>query len=220
MRHILGHFFLCAVLLAAAGPGTAAEMPAAPPDGGGSTGRSKAAEWIDRFFTVAERAWSFSAGYYAPTQSHRDINLKTFELARAWCFSSPLELRAEGGLFRADGTRDDAPSGISPASTATGVSGGLGGRLVVINLGPAHLFAEGSAHILWTPSQPFPAGGTGVNWFLRGGGGLSYDVAPRFAIELGYHRAHVSNSSGGSVPQNPQWNGQGGFLSLRYRLGP
>ena len=219
MRHILRHFFLCAVLLAAAMPGTAAEMPTTGPDGVGLTGRSETAEWIDRFFTVNERAWTFSTGYYAPTQRFRDINLKTFELARAWRFSSALELRAEGGLFRADGTRNDAPSGISPDSTATGMSGGLGVRLVAIDLGPAHLFAEGSAHILWTPSQPFPAGGTGVNWFLRGGGGLSYDLAPRLAIEVGYHRAHVSNSSG-LAPQNPQWNGQGGFLSLQRRFGP
>jgi hypothetical protein len=46
-----------------------------------------------------------------------------------------------------------------------------------------------------------------------------YDVAPRFTIEAGYHLAHVSNGLG-LVPQNPMWNGQGGFLSLRRRFGP
>lgn len=219
MRHIRHHFFLCAVLLAAPTSGTAAEMPTMRPDGGGLTARWAPAEWIDRLFTVDERAWIFSTGYFASTQIHRDINLKVLEVARAWRFSSALELRAEGGLVRADGTRDDAPIGISSDSTATGVSGGLGARFTVVDIGPAHLFAEGSAHILWTPSQPFPAGGTGVNWFLRGGGGLSYDLAPRLAIEVGYHRAHVSNSSG-LAPQNPQWNGQGGFLSLQRRFGP
>ncbi len=171
----------------------------------------------DSFFNLAEDAWELGAEYLVPIQSHRRITIMTLQVARAWRFSEGLELQAGGGLFQSNGIRTDVPAGVSSDSTATGVSAGGGIRYQLVHLAPVSLFVDGSLQILLTPEQPFPAGGSGINGFLRGGLGLSCDLTSKFAVEVVYHVAHVSNASGVS-PQNPGWTGQGGELTLRYRL--
>jgi opacity protein-like surface antigen len=80
------------------------------------------------------------------------------------------------------------------------------------------IFIEGSVEILYTPGgSEFPAGGTGINAFLRAGGGVQYQITGRLALEAHYEYAHVSNG-GGKVPQNPMWNGRGGGVSIRRSL--
>ena len=97
------------------------------------------------------------------------------------------------------------------------MSGGGGIRYQLVRLAQVALFVDGSVQILLTPKESFPAGGSGLNAFLRGGAGLSYDVTPRFAVEAVYHFAHVSNAAG-RAPQNPGWTGHGGGVFVRFRL--
>lgn len=174
--------------------------------------------WLSRQLGSPEKAVVVEASDMAPTQAHRDINVSTLEIARAWRYQEFLELQAGAGLFHAEGSVGDAAPGINPDSTATGVSFGGTVRLYPVNWGALHVFAAGTIHMLWIPfiDSHFPAGGTGVNGFLRVDGGVSVDLNPRYTLEAGYRFGHVSNGSG-LTPQNPMWNGQGGFLAVRWR---
>jgi hypothetical protein len=214
-----------AIPVGAAAGGAPAEAFGQPgrevvPSAAGSTGLTGA--WLDDFFKLDERAWALSADYFATTEGHRnDIDVELLEAARVWRFAGGLELQARGGLFHANGSRSSRDvflDGIASGdSSVTGITGGGVIRFYVLTLGPARVFADGSAQVLYTPGDVFPAGGTGVNGLLRAGAGLSYDVSPNLTVEAAYHLAHVSNGSG-LTARNPIWNGQGVGLGLRYRF--
>jgi hypothetical protein len=211
---------LCLVLVSViAAPALANErLPATT--GPGSAWATKpldADEGTDTFFTLAEDAWEVGVEYFVPIQSYRPIDVAILQLARAWRFSGGLELQVGGGIFQSFGNRTDLPAGASTDSTVTGGSAGGGIRYQLVRLAPVALFVDGSLQILLTPKEPFPAGGSGLNGFLRGGLGLSCDLTSRFALEIVYHVAHVSNASG-EEPQNPGWTGQGGGVMIRYRF--
>jgi hypothetical protein len=128
------------------------------------------------------------------------------------------EAQGRLGLFHSQGERLDAPYLPSQNSTTSGVTFGGGGRIYALQTSHIRVFLEGSAEILYTPgSRQFPAGGTGLNAFLRVGGGLQCPLTQRLALEAHYEYAHVSNGAG-SVEQNPMWNGRGGGLTLRRTL--
>ena len=163
---------------------------------------------------------SISVSYYTPTQAHRDIDITTIDFSRGWKLLGALEIQRRLGLFHAWGTRTDAPYGVDPDSTATGVSAGIAARLYPLDLiGVNRLrpFVEGSAQILYTPGtrDGFPSGGSGLNGFERAGAGVVVQLSPRLALEATYQwYSHVSNGSGVS-PQNPMWNGHGGTIGIR-----
>jgi hypothetical protein len=159
---------------------------------------------------------SVAAGTFHSTQENRDIEVTVLEMARPWAASRWIEVRQEAGVFIADGTRGDPPAGQSHNSDATGLHAGLALRLF-LHVAPVGVFAEASAHLLWTPTDPFPAGGTRLNGFERWGFGISWDLSPEAALDAAYLHAHVSN--GNSVPSvNPQWNGEGAQISLEHRF--
>jgi hypothetical protein len=187
------------------GRGSAQVVPPAP-----------AGSRTDTFFSLAEEAWEVGFEYFFPLQDFREIDVATLQANRVWRFAKGLELQAGGGIFQSIGNRTDRPPGGASDSTATGLSGGGGIRYRFVHLGPVVLFIDGSAQILLTPKEPFPAGGSGLNGFLRGGAGLSYDVNPSVAVGFVYHVAHVSNASG-IVLQNPGWTGQGGGVIVGFR---
>lgn len=163
---------------------------------------------------------SLAATYYAPTQDQRDIDVMTLDLSRAWRFETAFELQERFTAFRAHGSLTDAPFGIDPDSAATGFAVGPALRLYFfdfLDTGRARPFIEGSAQFLFTPGTNggFPAGGSGVNGFLRAGAGVLLRLRPRLALEVTYQwYSHVSNAAGSS-PQNPMWNGRGGSVALR-----
>jgi len=64
----------------------------------------------------------------------------------------------------------------------------------------------------------FPAGGTGLNRFLRAGVGVLYELGPKRGLQIGLQLAHVSNASGTSSKVKPQWNGRGVVLGLRRQF--
>lgn len=199
-------------------PACSSELPS-PATAPGSTPTTQPLEadgGRDSFFSLAEDAWEVGAEYFVPIQSYRPIDVAILQLARAWRFSGGLELQAGGGIFQSFGNRTDLAAGAPTDSTATGVSAGGGIRYQLVRLAPAALIVDGSLQLLLTPRQPFPAGGSGLNGFLRGGLGVSCDLTPSFALELVYHVAHVSNAAGGA-PQNPGWTGHGGGAAVRYR---
>jgi hypothetical protein len=166
-------------------------------------------------------ASALGAAYYTPTQDHREIDVTALDFTRSWRVVNAFELQRRLTLFHASGKRSDVPFGVDPDSTATGVAFGFGGRLYPLYLpaSPAKVFVEASAQVLYTPTkEEFPPGGTGLNGFLRAGGGVLFQIRPRLAIEASYQwYSHVSNASGLS-PQNPMWNGHGGTLTLRRSL--
>jgi hypothetical protein len=156
-----------------------------------------------------------SASYYVTSQSYYDIDVQAVDLGRAWQLGSVLELQARLGAFHSHGERLDAPWLLSQDSTTSGVTFGGAARVYAFQVRPVRLFVEGSVEMLYTPGgNQFPAGGTGINAFLRIGGGLQYPITRRLTLEAHYEYAHVSNGAG-SVEQNPMWNGRGGGLTLR-----
>jgi hypothetical protein len=209
---------LCLVLVSVAAPACASELLPATGSGPGWAIQPLYAERAtDTFFSLAEDAWEVGAEYFVPIQSYRPIDIMILQLARAWRFSGGLELQVGGGIFQSFGNRTDLPAGVSTDSTVTGVTGGGGARYQLVRMAQVALFVDGSVHVLLTPRQPFPAGGSGLNGFLRGGLGLSCELTSRFALEIVYHIAHVSNASG-EERQNPGWTGHGGGVTVRYRL--
>jgi len=166
---------------------------------------------------------SLSASYYTPTQDHREIEITTVDLSRAWRIWGGLEIQRRLGLFHASGKRTDAPDGVNPDSAATGVTAGAALRWYpfdFLHLRRARPFIEGSAQFLYTSGthDGFPSGGSGVNGFERAGAGVLIRLGPRLDLEVSYQWwSHVSNGTGLS-PQNPMWNGHGGTVGLRREL--
>ncbi|UDF04987.1 hypothetical protein [Asticcacaulis sp. AND118] len=174
-------------------------------------------EWLKEQFSVEENAWSFGADYYSPSHENRPIDVVSLEATRSWQYRSGLELQLRGGLMHTDGIRTDyPPDGEGLDSTTTGVTGGLGFRYNAINIDRAHLFVDAMYQVYWSPSQPFPSGGSGINGYLRWGGGLGFDVTPSSTIEIANHFGHISN--GGKPPQNPTWEGHGISVNWRRRF--
>lgn len=171
-------------------------------------------------FTVKETGWLANVEYHRPRDlwnaTNRDITVMSFSGARSWEFQYGLEAQLDAGLFIAQGTRNEIDYSQPIKSDAYGVNFGGGLRWYVFDLYGLRPFADGYVNIIYTPSHPFPAGGSAVNGYLRAGGGLRLDLSDRYAVEAGYHLSHVSNG-GGMVPGNPAYNGNGMFLNLRWR---
>ena len=191
---------------------------AAPDDGPQSPPSSAATSLLARMFPLTGTADWVSASYYVTSQSYNDIAIEALDVGRAWRLGSMLEVQGRLGAFHSEGERFDAPWLGNENSRTSGVTFGGGTRLYAFQRRIVRLFIEGSAEILYTPGgEQFPAGGTGVNAFLRVGGGLQCQITSRLALEAHYEYAHISNGAG-SVEQNPMWNGRGGGLTLRRWL--
>ena len=208
---VLSALILCATTL----PTVASAAPGDPPQ---SPSSSPAPGFLARMFPLTGTADWVSASYYTTSQAYYDIEVEAIDAGRAWRLGSILELQGRLGLFHSEGERLDAPWLGSENSRTTGVTFGGGTRLYALQRPYARLFVEGAVEILYTPgSEQFPAGGTGINAFLRVGGGVQCQLTSRLALEAHYEYAHVSNGAG-SVEQNPMWNGRGGGLTLRRSL--
>jgi hypothetical protein len=203
------------LLVCAARPAVASTAQTDAPQ---SQPASAAAGPIARWFPLTQTANWLSGSYYTSAQDYDEIKVEALDLARAWQLGNTLELQGRLGAFHAQGTRLDASYLDDPNSTTSGATLGIGSRLYPLAVRRMRIFIEGSAEILYTPGgRQFPAGGTGINAFLRAGGGVQYQITKRLALEAHYEYAHVSNG-GGTVPQNPMWNGRGGGLSIRRSL--
>ena len=173
-----------------------------------------------QFLNVENAGSSISVSYYTPTQAHRDIDVTAVDFSRGWTLLGVFEVQRRVGLFHAQGTRTDAPFGVDPDSTATGISAGVAARLYPLDLirtSRVRPFVEGSAQFLYTPGtrDGFPSGGSGVNGFERAGAGIVVQLGRRLALEATYQwYSHVSNGAG-LTPQNPMWNGHGGTIGVR-----
>lgn len=174
--------------------------------------------FLSRMFPLTETADWLSASYYTTSQPYYDIEVETLDIGRSWRLGSMLELQGRLGAFHSEGQRLDAPWLTSENSRTSGMTFGGASRIYPLQTRYGRVFIEGAVEILYTPgSEQFPAGGTGVNAFLRAGGGLQFQITSRLALEAHYEYAHVSNGAG-SVEQNPMWNGHGGGLTLRRSL--
>lgn len=176
--------------------------------------------WFARAFTLSERGWSVNAEAHRPRDAYgrinRDIAVYTLNLERRWSFRYGTEFGANGGLFVADGTRNEPGYAAPRDSDSIGVNLGGSARQYLFAWHGIRPFAEGYINVLYTPGHPFPVGGSGVNGFLRVGGGIRIDLTDAYAIETGYHLSHISNG-GGLEPSNPAYNGESLFLNLRAR---
>jgi len=210
-RVLLGALALCIASLATVADATPGDTPQSSPS-------STAHGPLARTFPLTETADWLSAAYYSTSQSYYDISFEAVDLGRAWRLGSMLELQGRLGAFHSQGERLDAPYLPSQDSSATGVTFGGGARFYGLQLRQVRLFIEGSVEILYTPGgHQFPVGGTGLNAFLRAGGGLQCQITRRLALEAHFEYAHISNGAG-NVEQNPMWNGHGGGLTLRRSL--
>lgn len=171
-----------------------------------------------RWFPPIQTADWLSVSYYTSAQWYNAINVEALDLGRAWRLGTILELQGRLGAFHAQGTRLDTPDPSDSNSTSSGATVGIGSRVYPLEVRRMRIFIEGAVEILYTPGgREFPPGGTGVNAFLRGGGGVQCQITKELALEAHFEYAHVSNG-GGSVPQNPMWNGRGGGISIRRSL--
>ncbi|MFY9676179.1 MAG: hypothetical protein WAK13_17095 [Terriglobales bacterium] len=81
-----------------------------------------------------------------------------------------------------------------------------------------HLFADGGADFLLTGSPAFliPLGGTGYNFFLRGGTGASLRLHHSYWLDTGFHWAHITTGFGPGADNYIPWSGLGVSLALRH----
>ena len=161
----------------------------------------------------------FSTEVLFPRSQDRDISVTTVEFGRSILYPSGFELQARGGLGHTSGSRADYPTlGQNANSTTTGLVAGIGARYYT-KIGPKwQLFADGTLQVYWSPGNPFPAGGTAIDGFMRGGFGLSYEVPYGYSCEFIWRPiAHMSNGGKGA-DVNPAWNGQGFGISISKRI--
>lgn len=170
----------------------------------------------------AERsgAWVVKVEHLGPRgdfeEVNRDISITVVEGQRAWSVYGPFEVRAGGGVAYATGTTSEPFSGVAPQEVnTTALTAGVEVRLNMVQTETVGVYVDGSANVLWSPGDPFPPGGTGVNGFVRFGVGASYQIRPGLSLEAGYHWAHISNGAG-VVEHNPAWNGHGGVVAVRF----
>jgi opacity protein-like surface antigen len=210
-RSLLRALVLCAATLPAVGNAASGDAPPSAPS-------SASPGLLARTFPLTGTYDWLSVSYYVTSQSFYDIDVQTLDIGRAWRLGSVLELQARLGAFHSNGERLDAPWLGNQDSTTSGVTFGGAARLYPFQTQHVRLFIDGAVEMLYTPGgNQFPAGGTGINAFLRAGGGLQFPITQRLALEAHYEYAHVSNGAG-SVDQNPMWNGRGGGLTIRRSL--
>jgi len=216
IRASAGGMLLSALLLSSTTLPTVAY--AAAGDGSQPSSAPETPGLLARMFPLTGTANWISTSYYVTAQSYYDVGVETIDVGHSWRLGSLLELQGRLGLFHSQGERMDAPWLTDENSRTTGFTFGGAARVYAYQMRYASLFFEGAAEILYTPgSEQFPAGGTGINAFLRAGGGVQFQITPRLELETHYEYAHVSNGAG-SVEQNPMWNGRGGGLTLRRSL--
>lgn len=160
--------------------------------------------------------WRLRAELYGSRDPDRPIDAGVIMGERILPLAPGFDLALGAGVLVAQGDRAD--TGQPPVnSDATGFVAGGTLRLAPVSLGPVRPFVEGSARVLYTFGDPFPAGGTSVNGFVGWGGGVMVAASQDLSLEAGYRRVHISNG-GGLVGYNPAWNGEGGFVGASYRF--
>ncbi len=166
-----------------------------------------------------ETAWITSLDYYAPrpgfNRGNRDIDVENFRVTRAWHFRLGLEFQFGGLVFRASGTRttDTSPPSLE-RSDALGLGFGPVGRWNFLQIKRLRLFGEAGPDLIFT-NNPFPAGGTKYDFFLRAGGGAAFRLNESYWLEASFRWTHISNGQG-IGPGNPAWLGQGVAVGLRH----
>ncbi len=172
---------------------------------------------------VKENAWVFETEYWSPrgdfTDAIRDLHGVSVTAMRAWRFASGFETQLGVGLLGVEGTTQELFSSDPPRdSDVLGLRAGGRVRYNFPAIGAVRPFADGYAGVLWSPDNPFPAGGTSVNGVATWGGGAEITLGKRWSIEGGWRNQHISNG-GGLVDYNPAWDSQGAFIGLRRTLG-
>jgi hypothetical protein len=159
--------------------------------------------------------------YYRPEPGfdryNRDIDLQVARAALAAHFWSGWEFQVDAIAVRADGTRTLTSSVPNPSpvpSDALAFGAGPLARWNVLQFPRWRLFVDAQGDLILA-DRPFPARGTIYDFFLHGGGGISFRVSQSFWLETAYRLAHVSNAQG-FVSDNPTWNGRGLSIGLRH----
>jgi len=166
-----------------------------------------------------ETAWVTSLDYYAPRpgfdRQNRDIDVEDFRVTRAWHFRRGLEAQFGGLAFRASGTRTTNTSPPSlEGSDALGLGFGPMGRWNLLEIKRVRFFGDAGPDVIFT-NNPFPAGGTNYDFFLRAGGGAAFRLNESYWLEAGFRWTHISNGQG-IGPGNPAWQGRGVAVALRH----
>jgi hypothetical protein len=171
---------VCTTVLPAIACATSGDLSSPPP-------APAAPGLLSRMFPLTETADWLSASYYTTSQPYYDIEVETLDIGRSWRLGSVLELQGRLGAFHSEGQRLDAPWLTSENSRTSGMTFGGASRIYPLQTRYGRVFIEGAVEILYTPgSEQFPAGGTGVNAFLRAGGGLQFQITSRLALEAHY----------------------------------
>lgn len=97
---------------------------------------------------------------------------------------------------------------------------GIGGILMMrwefVQLFGHNLFAETGFGIL-TTNKDFPPFGTRYNFTQRYGFGMNIPLNKNIILVFGVRHVHISNGKG-FVRENPQFNGNGAFLGIKFEL--
>lgn len=172
---------------------------------------------------VAEESWVFETSHLSPRgdfqEAIRNLEAVSVTAMRSWRFASGVEAQLGGGLFHAQGTTSELFAPEPPrTSDADGLRAGGRIRYNFPEIGPVQPFVDAYAGVLWTPGQPFPAGGTGVNGMYEWGGGIEAALSQKWSVAAGWRKNHISNG-GGLVDHNPAWDSEGAFISVRKTIG-
>lgn len=172
---------------------------------------------------VTEESWVFETSHLSPRgdlqEAIRSLEAVSITAMRSWRFGSGVETQLGGGLFHAGGTTRDLFTPEPPRpSDADGLRAGGRIRYNLVRIGDVEPFIDAYAGVLWTPGQPFPVGGTGVNGMFEWGGGFEAAASDKWSIAAGWRNNHISNG-GGMVKHNPAWDSNGAFLSVRRTIG-
>jgi len=172
---------------------------------------------------VTRESWIFETSYLTPRgdfqDAIRDLEAISVTAMRSWEFASGIEAQLGGGLFSANGSTTELFSPDPPReSDATGLRAGGRVRYNFPEVGAVRPFVDAYAGVLWTPGQPFPAGGSGVNGVYEWGGGIETSLSDTWSVAAGWRNNHISNG-GGLVAHNPAWDSEGAFVSVRRKIG-
>jgi hypothetical protein len=157
-----------------------------------------------------EKAWITSTEYYWAAPGSNLQNPKTLEAMRAlrvshaWPFPKGFELQL-GGMVAYP--KNGNIFGFGPLL-----------RWNFLRSGDIGLFADVGADLLQTGNESYiiPLGGTGYNFFLRGGTGASIRLHSAYWLDASFHYAHITSGFGPGGDSYIPWNGLGVSVALRH----
>ncbi|QDU65336.1 acyloxyacyl hydrolase [Engelhardtia mirabilis] len=146
------------------------------------------------------------------SDSGTDLDLISGRVGLGYAFRDRFEVVGELDV----GYYDQTLGSGSRTSIGLGLSGLV--RWHVLRGRGWSAFLEGGLGFV-ASEEAVPSGGSRLNGTRQAGVGVAFDVGERWRLTVGVRQEHLSNG-GGLGPNNPTWDGFGGYLGLALDLTP